>query len=232
MCRPSIMETVVVSVLRLVLMMFIISSSAGSRWASASIPSASSLAHQHCPSSCGDLNIPYPFGIGPGCFHRGFELTSDHTAHPPKLFLGNSTTTQITSPLYSSGLYTTALGFNVTMSHGVDTYNVSWQPPDEGVIITHDNTLYVVGCNVDVILFGDNMTDLIGSCMSVCTDDREAMERVNFDGSCDYGLGCCAIWLPWDLPAFMLQLVLGELYMSWVNISNVKMHGYQGPTRL
>ena len=150
------METVVVSVLRLVLMMFIISSSAGRRWASANIPSASSLAH--CPSSCGDLNnISYPFGIGPGCFHRGFELTCDHTAHPPKLFLGNSTTTQITSPLYSFGLYTTALGFNVTMSHGVDTYNVSWQSPDEGVIITDDNTLYAVGCNVDAFMFGPRL---------------------------------------------------------------------------
>ena len=55
------------------------------------VPSNDSLAH--CPSSCGDVaDISYPFGIGPGCFRQGFELTCDTITKPPRLFLGNSTT--------------------------------------------------------------------------------------------------------------------------------------------
>ena len=55
--------------------------------------------------------------------------------------------------------YASALGYNITMSLGADTYiTKSWEAPT-GVIIDHENYLYVVGCGVDVYMFGDNMTD-------------------------------------------------------------------------
>jgi len=39
------------------------------------VPTSAFLAH--CPSHCGDVKISYPFGIGPGCFRQGFDLTCD-----------------------------------------------------------------------------------------------------------------------------------------------------------
>jgi hypothetical protein len=45
-----------------------------------------------CTSTCGDINITYPFGIEPVCYHAtGFNLTCDRSYQPPKLFLGDGT---------------------------------------------------------------------------------------------------------------------------------------------
>ena len=114
------------------------------------IPSAASLAAHGCPSSCGGVQFSYPFGIGRGCFRQGFELTCDHTAahHPPKLLLGNSTSSiQLTYAYPATQSWIGSFGFNATMGRGgVDTYNNvywSWETPDEGVFISRDNALYV-----------------------------------------------------------------------------------------
>jgi hypothetical protein len=148
----------------------------------------------------------------------------------------------------SSVVLASAVGFNVTMSAGVDTYTKSWEAPTAtGVSFYADNNnfLYTVGCGVYVYVFGDNMTDIIGYCTSICTDNREIMESV---GACE-GLGCCSILmrggqgftlklgrLNSTIPQFgealssvkiifseYYEFVTDDVYASWVNTSNV--HG-------
>ncbi|WVZ74579.1 hypothetical protein U9M48_022744 [Paspalum notatum var. saurae] len=208
------------------------------------IPSLDSLAN--CSSSCGDIKFSYPFGIAPGCFRQGFELTCDQTAHPPSLFLGNTSITKIPS-LYGyrlSYVVVSAIGFNITKIPGVDTYNNTWEAPAKGVMLSDDNGLYVLGCNVDVYLFNHNTTDLLGACTSTC--DKEIMENSAGESSCQGNNGCCMFWLQQDLEGFWLKLVYHEgasiekpqpdvkvimswyydyytsdLYSSWVNSSNL-----------
>ncbi|WVZ88190.1 hypothetical protein U9M48_034737 [Paspalum notatum var. saurae] len=40
-----------------------------------------------CPDKCGDISIPFPFGMIPGCFREGFDITCNHSFQPPRAFL-------------------------------------------------------------------------------------------------------------------------------------------------
>nr|DAD30280.1 TPA_asm: hypothetical protein HUJ06_031748 [Nelumbo nucifera] len=44
-----------------------------------------------CPDKCGNITVPYPFGLGkdPSCYREGFQLLCNHTFTPSKLFLPN-----------------------------------------------------------------------------------------------------------------------------------------------
>ncbi|XP_072150730.1 wall-associated receptor kinase 4 isoform X2 [Setaria viridis] len=54
------------------------------------------VTHPGCPDKCGNISIPFPFGLMPGCFREGFEVTCDHTFDPPRAFLADRDTNRIT----------------------------------------------------------------------------------------------------------------------------------------
>jgi hypothetical protein len=194
------------------------------------IPFAAELARARCPSRCGHVDILYPFGIGPGCFRQGFELICDKHTTPPRLFLGNSTIQVNTMYPGARIMEGSDVHFNVTMISGMDTYNMSWETPVEGLTTTGDfNYLHVVGCGVGVYLFGHDTNDPMGSCMSICLDDKKAMKKVNdaashyFDP--DIGMGSCSIRLAEDVRAFgfMVGRLNGGVWaLSGDVLSNVK----------
>jgi hypothetical protein len=167
-------------------------------------------------------------------------------------FVSGNSSIQVTSLDYVgiSRVWVSAVGFNVTMSAGVDTYTKSWEAPTAtGVSFYADNNnfLYTVGCGVYVYVFGDNMTDIIGYCTSICTDNREIMESANTGSGACVGLGCCSIpmrggqgftlklgRLNSTIPQFgevlssvkiivsqNYEFVTDDVYASWVTTNNV-----------
>ncbi|CAO2202860.1 unnamed protein product, partial [Urochloa humidicola] len=176
---------------------------------SATPPSAADLAH--CPKSCGGVNISYPLGIGRGCFRPGFEVTCNHSTKPPKLFLGNDTTTQIVEQFQGYADVRAYIVFNIATRPGAfDTYNRSWVVPGRSFVTATESTVFIVGCGFEAFLFDTTTTgpgtgNLLGYCASMC-DDMAALEKEAEEGNCN-GMGCCSINLNGYVSGFRLSIV-------------------------
>ena len=51
----------------------------------------------NCSPTCGDVSVPYPFGIGAaaGCSWPGFHLTCNTSYNPPRLFIDSNATLEV-----------------------------------------------------------------------------------------------------------------------------------------
>ncbi|GJN26210.1 hypothetical protein PR202_gb14123 [Eleusine coracana subsp. coracana] len=79
-----------------------------------------------CPEACGNITVPYPFGIGQGCFFRaGFNLTCDDMHHPPRLLIGHNiqvfdiSLPDGTARIHSRALNASSLQYNGWWSAGL-----------------------------------------------------------------------------------------------------------------
>uniref|UniRef100_A0A0E0C1W8 Protein kinase domain-containing protein n=1 Tax=Oryza meridionalis TaxID=40149 RepID=A0A0E0C1W8_9ORYZ len=170
-------------------------------------PSAEELAH--CPKTCGDVNISYPYGVGNGCFRPGgdFELTCDDTTKPPKLFLGN--TTEI-HDIYADGYVNASIIFNIDTTPGVlGTYNRSWEAPGRSLYIEEGRIkLLVIGCGIEVNMFHANSDESLGYCSSTC-HGIAIMQKEAVGMSCS-GIGCCTITFHTTISAFRFSVAQTE----------------------
>ncbi|XP_010277641.1 PREDICTED: wall-associated receptor kinase 2-like [Nelumbo nucifera] len=81
--------------LQVVPLLLLLSSFCSATATSSSSSSVKSVqAKPNCPDKCGNITVPYPFGLGhdPNCYRDGFKLSCNHTFTPPKLLIASADT--------------------------------------------------------------------------------------------------------------------------------------------
>lgn len=165
------------------------------------------VALPNCTSRCGNITMPYPFGIGAGCHHEGFELTCNETYHPPKLFMTSSRVEVLEISLQDSTLYIdsgilTLAGNEWPASDGPIYMNWSVPLNDSIYRVADGNEIIVLGCGIYFLVQwpspgnwpspGDESAST--SCSSKCMPGHPVIAT---DGTCsdlnpEIATGCCS----------------------------------------
>ncbi|KAM4099204.1 hypothetical protein ACJW30_07G138900 [Castanea mollissima] len=166
------------------------------------------LANSSCSGAaavCGNVTIPYPFGIEPGCYiNSWFAIVCNKTLGSPKPFLRRLDLEVLDISLEGT------LRINYPMS--------SWCPKSETEIAPYvslasspfvysklRNIFIAMGCGNLALLRssdGSNGSFIIGGCMSVCENE----DIIKTKGSSCNGIGCCKATIPSDLDVFTTDI--------------------------
>ncbi|KAL1819111.1 hypothetical protein ACET3Z_013980 [Daucus carota] len=185
-----------------------------------SILNAETITKPGCPKKCGNLTVPYPFGIiseGLSCSKDpSLDITCNYSTNPPKGFIK-------TSNLEVYDISNTELRvLNLMASRCYDSgVLIGGQNSQTGLrgtsyMFSNANVLTVVGCDDYAYLYNAPNTTLPKGCLSTCQHTEQALED-----DCT-GTGCCQISI--NLQQYF-QLRLGS-FSNHTNLSSSNNCGY------
>ncbi|XP_042067944.1 wall-associated receptor kinase-like 1 [Salvia splendens] len=138
-----------------------------------------------CQDRCGDLLIPYPFGVGLKCsLNPYFNISCDASTYPPKAFLSimkkeviefNQTYIRLKNPYMISACYDSSTGNQHRMS--VDLTGTPY-------MFSYVNVVTAIGCD-DMVLLSDG-SSYTGGCSVFCANKNDT----GGIGNCQFN-GCC-----------------------------------------
>ncbi|KAK1400808.1 putative WALL ASSOCIATED KINASE (WAK)-LIKE 10 [Heracleum sosnowskyi] len=142
------------------------------------------VAKAGCPNKCGNLSIPYPFGIRTCSAETRFEINCNTTFNPPKLFLSYNNvevlnisvegTIQVKSPVLKDCTSESKMEQVISLHHPFN-YSVT------------QNRFTALGCNSLAYMtqHGSN----IGGCTPFCNNNTTKQHDC-------IGINCCQITIP------------------------------------
>ncbi|KAL2518940.1 Wall-associated receptor kinase-like 9 [Abeliophyllum distichum] len=162
-----------------------------SLWAMRPMAFAVRLSKPNCQEKCGNVIIPYPFGIGLNCSaNSSFTVTCRNISNPETPFL-SSINLEV---LHISTDYRT-----ITLNQPVSPLNCSLEQKEVSlgksllgtpfIFSRLHNVLAVLGCN-NVVTLLSNGTTTAGGCVTICGYGSDSE-----DSGCN-GFNCCTANIP------------------------------------
>ncbi|KAJ6337332.1 hypothetical protein OIU76_007083 [Salix suchowensis] len=165
------------------------------------------IAKAGCQDRCGNVTIPYPFGLTDDCYYNfRFLITCNHTFNPPKAFLTTSTI-NVTEITLEGKLH-------VEQHIAKDCYNASGRTHRNSpeltlakfIISDADNIFVSIGCDTEAYLSGNlKEADSVENEYEVgCTSSCSSLKYVPND-TCS-GIGCCQTSLAKGVDDFYITV--------------------------
>lgn len=179
----------------------------------------------NCQRKCGDVDIPYPFGVwngseSDGCAVPGFYLNCDvDDNHVYRPFHGNVEVLSISLPTGQARVMNSISSACYNTSSRDMDYN-DWQINFTGTPLTisdADNKFTVVGCQtLAYITDDDNLGKYTSGCVAMCQGGDLTSLATN--GSCS-GIGCCQTAIPRGLKYYRVRFDTGFNTSEIYNVS-------------
>ncbi|CAA2982425.1 wall-associated receptor kinase 2-like [Olea europaea subsp. europaea] len=183
----------------------------------------STIALPGCPTKCGNISVPYPFGIGldAGCsIGPWYDINCSKSFNPPKPFLSRTNGEIIDISETKIRVKSNGIAYRCYNQTGGITrecptvYGIDETSPFN---FSNENKFIVVGCD-DVSYMAKVATDnLISSCAAICSKNSDLS-----DGSCS-GIGCCQNSIPKGLKNYINFL---NSYGNHTKVSSFNRCGY------
>ncbi|CAO1940181.1 unnamed protein product [Urochloa humidicola] len=153
-----------------------------------------------CPSMCGNVTIPYPFGLSEGCsWDESFTLSCNYSFSPPRPYYFEIEVINITVETGEMRVFTAVSYICFNSSNTISDENSWWFNFTGSPFLVKQgkNEFTGIGCHTLALLRGKDDGSYFSGCVTTCTTLVEAASADNSNGCT--GLGCCQIPTPSDL---------------------------------